>query len=148
MFSVRGDKRIGVFENFQMKPRDVTCLVGSVEAWLLMMLSLGALCSCAQTWCAVSVSGQNLPGLVLNYDVHDPSRPRATCSSFLAMAAPNVAGTGLVGFAVAMATQYSGFCYRSKEERAWAAAQAGGKKKTHITVSVSLVLSVFKGEKG
>lgn len=70
-------------------------------------------------------------------------------SGSLAMAAPSVAGTGLVGFAVAMATQYSGSRYRSEEESGGAGAQAGEKKKHNtITVAVSLVLSVLKGQKG
>lgn len=64
------------------------------------------------------------------------------------MAAPSVAGTGLVGFTVAMATQYSGSAIEVRRGEP-AAAQAEGKKNTHtVTVSVSLVLSVFKGEKG
>jgi hypothetical protein len=57
-----------------------------------------------------------------------------------------VAGTSLVGFTVAMVTQYSSSRYRSKEERAFTAAQAGmrgGKKTSHIAVAVRLVLSVF-----
>lgn len=61
------------------------------------------------------------------------------------MAAPRVAGTGLVGSAVAMATQYSAPATEARRASAGAVAQAG--KKT-VTVSVSLVLSVFKGEKG
>ena len=65
----------------------------------------------------------------MNYDVHDPSRLRATCSSFLAMAAPSVAGTGLVGFTVAMTTQYSGSAIEVRRGEP-AAAQAEG-KKTH-----------------
>lgn len=62
------------------------------------------------------------------------------------MAAPSVAGTGLVGFTVAMATQHSGSAIEVRRGGP-AAAQAEGKKHT-VTVSVSLVLSVFKGEKG
>ena len=116
---------------FQMNPHDVTHSVGSMEAWLLMMMSPDARYSCARAWCAVAVSGQNLPSSVLNYDVHDPSRLRATCSSFLAMAAPSVAGTSLVGFTVAMATQYSGSAIEVRRGEP-AAAQAEGKKKhTH-----------------
>lgn len=63
------------------------------------------------------------------------------------MAAPSVAGTGLVGFTVAMATQYSGSA-REVRRGEPAAAQAEGKNTHTVTVSVSLVLSVFKGEKG
>lgn len=46
------------------------------------------------------------------------------------MAAPSVAGTGLVGFTVAMATQYSGSA-REVRRGEPAAAQAEGKKHTH-----------------
>ena len=47
------------------------------------------------------------------------------------MAAPSVAGTGLVGFTVAMATQYSGSAIEVRRGEP-AAAQAEGKKKhTH-----------------
>ena len=44
------------------------------------------------------------------------------------MAAPSVAGTGLVGFTVAMATQYSGSAIEVRRGEP-AAAQAEGKKK-------------------
>lgn len=44
-FALRGDKRIGMFEKFQMNPYNVTYAGGSVEALLLMMLSPNALYS-------------------------------------------------------------------------------------------------------
>lgn len=70
-------------------------------------------------------------------------------SGSLAMAAPSVAGTGLVGFAVAMATQYSGSRYRSEEESGGAGAQAGEKKKTqHHNGGRQFGAFHFEGSKG